>query len=202
MMTSSQGDYVGGTTQGGATQRGMGGYGSYFGRLEGGEGNRGSEMQPYIDAGHDALGQYMKSIGAMQDPDVFMQHLMSGYSMSKNAQLQTQAGITGSNQAAAQSGMLGAGDTQAAIARQSQGIAQSDQQRYINNLMGIHNQYMGGLHDVSGMGERGTAAQMQQEMEQERLAQQKYEYEDSEENKKNADFGKNLIGLGSIAASF
>ena len=88
----------------------------------------------------------------MQDPQAFYQKMMSGYAMSPQAQMQQQQAIKSANQAAAASGMLGGGAEQKALADYSQQLSARDQQQWLQNMMGINTQYLGGLQDLMQRG--------------------------------------------------
>lgn len=109
-------------------------------------------MNPYYSAGTNALNQYQSALAGMSDPQAFYQKMMSGYSMSPQAQFQQQQALKASNQAAAAGGTLGGGAQQKALADWTQQLTNRDQQQYLQNMLGIHNQYMGGLQGLEGQG--------------------------------------------------
>lgn len=118
-------------------------------------------MQPFYGAGVSGLGAYQQGLSAMADPQKFYQQMMSGYSMSPQAQFQQQQAIQAANQAAAASGMLGSGAEQKALANYTQQLTARDQQQWLNNMLGIYRGYLGGEQGLGQMG-YGAAGQMGQ----------------------------------------
>lgn len=166
----------------------------------GGAGGIGSGFDPYMHAGGTAIAQYLKSIQGMQDPTGYMAHIMGQYSQSPSAKLQTTQAIGAANQAAAQSGMLGAGSTQSAIARQAQGISQADQQRYLTNALGIQGQYLGGLGHISGLGEQAAGGQAQAQAQAAQLAEQQREFDAKQHSDAHNSLWSNIAGGLGVAA--
>lgn len=109
-------------------------------------------MQPYYDAGTQQLGNYTNAINAMQDPQAFYQKMMQGYSMSPQAKLQEEQGIRAANAGAAASGMVGSGAQQKALTDYAHRLTEADQDNYYNKMMGINNNYLSGLGQMTGMG--------------------------------------------------
>lgn len=197
-MLATQGDYVGGVP---TPQAGGGAAGGGAGMP-----NIGGGLSPYTHAGSQAIQQYLQSIMGMKDPSAWMKNIMGGYSQSPSAQLQQQQAIKAANQAGAASGMLGSGAEQSQIAQQAQGISQADQQRYLQNIMGVQGQYLGGLGSISGMGEQGATAQMQAQMQQQQLQEQQREFNEKMKQQGKSNLWGNIAGgLGAgagIAAHF
>lgn len=194
-------DYMGGvgTPPSAGTPPGGGAGSNFFDHFfhsfgGGGAGGVGSGFSPYMHAGGTAIAQYLKSLQGMQDPTGYMAHIMGQYSQSPSAKLQTTQAIGAANQAAAQSGMLGAGSTQSAIARQAQGISQADQQQYLTNALGIQGQYLGGLGNISGLGEQAAGGQAQAKAQAAALAQQQQQFEEKQHSDAHAALWNNIIG--------
>lgn len=165
-------------------------------------GGAGGGLSPYTGAGSQAIQQYLQSIMGMKDPAAWMKNIMGGYSQSPSAQLQQEAAIRSANQAGAASGMLGSGAEQSQIARQAQGISQEDQQRYLQNIMGVQGQFLGGLGGISQMGEQGIMGQMQQQMQQQQLQERQREFDEQmRQQGKQSMWGNIAEGLGAGAGA-
>lgn len=116
-------------------------------------------MQPFYNSGTQALGDYQKALSGMSNPQQFYQQMMQGYNTSPQAQFQQEQAQKASNQAAAAGGTLGGGAQQKSLADYTQQLTSRDQQQYLNNMLGIHGQYMGGLSGLEQQG-YGSAGQM------------------------------------------
>jgi hypothetical protein len=166
-----------------------------------GAGAGGGGLSPYTGAGSQAIQQYLQSIMGMKDPAAWMKNIMGGYSQSPSAQIQQEAAMRSANQAGAASGMLGSGAEQSQIARQAQGISQEDQQRYLQNIMGVQGQFLGGLGGISQMGEQGVMGQMQQQMQQQQLDEKHREFDAWIKEKGQSGMWGNIAGgVGAAAA--
>ena len=99
-------------------------------------------MQPFYNTGQQGLSDYASALGQMSDPTAYMNQLMSGYSMSPQAQMEQQQAIKAANAAAAATGMLGGGAEQKELASTAEQITSRDMQQYLNNLLGINQRYL------------------------------------------------------------
>lgn len=113
-----------------------------FGNMEG---QVSGAMNPWTSGGSNWLNQYAQGLQGMSDPQSFINKMMQGYQESPQAKYQVQQGIKTANAADTASGMLGSGAEQTALQQQGQGIVANDQQNYLNNAMGVYNQYLGGM---------------------------------------------------------
>lgn len=109
-------------------------------------------LSPWVNSGQNALGNYQDAIMSMSNPQDFINNLTSQYSISPFAKYQMNQGIKAANAAGAASGMLGSGAEQEALQRMGNDIIGQDEQRYLNNLMGVWGQYTGGLNNLQGQG--------------------------------------------------
>ena len=112
-------------------------------------------MQPYQQAGTQALGQYQGALGQQADPTAFYDQIMSHYAQSPAAKFQEQQGIGALQNRAAATGMTGSGQEMKDIMKYSQGLASQGQQDYLKNILGIRGDYMSGL---KGLGLQGQQA--------------------------------------------
>lgn len=113
-------------------------------------------LQPYQQAGTQALGQYQTALAGMSDPTQFIGNIMKSYSTSPEAQQQIQQSTQAANSAASASGMLGSGAEQKALQQNAQQLTAADQQQYLQNIMGAQGQYMGGLQELLGGGQQAA----------------------------------------------
>jgi len=115
----------------------LSGYDKYKGEMS-------SNLNPYMTAGTDAIGSYQNALNRMANPTDFMNNIMNQYQQSPWAKFQTDQGIKAGNNAASASGMLGSGAEQKELAQFAQGVSSKDMQQYLQNALGINNQYLGG----------------------------------------------------------
>lgn len=162
-------------------------------------------LSPYQQAGTSALGEYSNKISQMNDPVGFYNKIMDTYSTSPALKFQQQQGLEALKNNAAATGYTGSGQQLKDVMGYSQGLAQQGQQDYLNNVLGINTQALGGLSNISGMGEQAgsqmgdwtqqtgenIAAMMSQ------IAQAKGQAQSS----KSSGWG-NLLGLGLDAAGY
>ena len=98
---------------------------------------------------------YESTLGAMANPQAYINKLMQGYSESPQAKQAQQQGIQTANAATAATGMQGSGAEQTALQKQGQQISQADQQNYLNNMLGVAHDYLNGL---GGLEQQGMTA--------------------------------------------
>lgn len=111
-----------------------------------------SQMQPWQTAGNNALGQYQNALSPMGNTPGYINNIMNQWQMSPWAQFQMQQGMKAMNNANSASGMMGSGAQMKAAADYSQGLASRDMQQWLQNNLGVNQQYMGGLSDISHQG--------------------------------------------------
>jgi len=109
-------------------------------------------MQPFYDTGIQSMGKYSSRLDEMSDPLAFYQKMLTGYNTSPQAKFQQDQAMKASNQSAAAAGMLGGGAQQKALADYTQQLTSRDQQQWLNNMLGINSQYMGGESALMGQG--------------------------------------------------
>jgi hypothetical protein len=109
-------------------------------------------MNPYINAGQQSLGNYQSALSYMNNPNQFIGNMMKGWQMSPQAMQAQKQGIASANAASAAGGMLGSGAEQTALQKQGQAITAADQQQYLQNRMNVWSNYLRGQSSISGMG--------------------------------------------------
>ena len=122
------------------------------GALSGAQGG----LNPYMQAGVGGLGAYQNALAGMADPQAYYNKIMSGYQESPTAQYQQQQAIKAATSAGTASGTLGSGELGRQMEQQSQQISSQDMQNYLNNVLGINNQYLSGESGLAGMGQQAA----------------------------------------------
>jgi len=127
-------------------------------------------MDPYYQGGKQAYGQYTGDLNNIrgqlnqygnpadwmysqinQNPADFYQTLMKGYNETPQAQYEQEQMMRAANQGASASGMAGSGQFFKDLQQNAADITSRDQDRYLNNIMGVNNQQMGYLNDYRGL---------------------------------------------------
>jgi len=128
------------------------------------------QLAPYQQAGVGALGEFNQAIQPqVNDPVGFINNIASQFKSSPGAQFQTQQGIAAANQGGVTSGSLGSGAQQKALSQFAQGVTSQDQQQFLQNVLGQHQQGLQGLQGLIGS---GLSADQIQEQYLNALAQQ------------------------------
>jgi hypothetical protein len=113
-------------------------------------------QQPFVDAGHGAIGDYQKWLQSQQDPSKFINDQMNNYQESPYAQyLQRQSQNAGQNAASA-SGLMGSTPMMQQMQQNSHDIASQDQNQWLQHVLGINTQYGQGQENLMNGG-RGAA---------------------------------------------
>ncbi len=141
----------------------------------------GQFFNPYIQRGNSAYQDFINQLQQGQDPVALYNKYSSQYKMSPEAQAQIATGQKNANNAAAASGMLGSGAEQTAAANLSQSVRSEDFDKYMQNIFGLRNQYLGGMGGLENQG--FEASQNDAKM------RQKY-YEDMAQAKAGEDMGR------------
>jgi len=117
-------------------------------------GNQAASFQnPFFNAGTGAIGDYQNYLNNMKDPSKFINDLMGGYSASPYSQyLQDQSMRAAQNMGSA-SGLSGSTPLTQFAQENASNIASGDMNQWLQNVLGINNQYGGGLEKMMGMGQ-------------------------------------------------
>jgi len=115
-------------------------------------------LNPFITAGQNALPQWQNALNRMQNPTDFMKEIFGTYQESPAAAFERKYGQEGITNAASASGMLGSGALMKSAADYNQALTSRDMQQFLQNALGINQQYMGGLQGLSGMGLQGATS--------------------------------------------
>lgn len=138
-------------------------------------------MNPYLGDSGNIRQEYLNAIRQGQDPVAFFNSISSQYQMSPFAKAQLQEAQDGANSAAAATGMLGSGAEMRAAADRATAVRSQDFNNWINQIMGVRNQYLEGMGGMEQQGFQGSEFQSE-------LAQ-KY-YEDMAKAKAGEDMGR------------
>ena len=118
-------------------------------------------MRPYQQGGQEDYNSYRNVIGqygaetgkygnpyewmwkqAGLDPQQFLTQLMSGYDESPMAKYNQEQAMKAATQGASASGMLGSGALLKGLQRNAYDISAQDQDRYLNNVLGVNRRQM------------------------------------------------------------
>lgn len=100
-----------------------------------------AQMNPYAEAGKQAMGNYQNFYDQMSDPGAYYKKVMSEWEMSPAAQMNMKYGNKAMNQAAAAGGTVGTPGQQMQIGRFMNELVNTDQQNYLQNQLGIGDKY-------------------------------------------------------------
>jgi hypothetical protein len=113
---------------------------------------------PFRDAGVSSLKRYQDALGRMQDPGSFYESIMSNYNRSPSAQRRLRQGLDVLENEGAASGFMNSGPMRKEITDYTQDVIGSDEQRYLQNILGIWGGYLGGEGGLTDMGVNTTGA--------------------------------------------
>lgn len=113
-------------------------------------------LSPYEKVGRSALNEYFAHLNQMGDPTGFYNQIMQHYQESPAVKFQQAQGLDALKSQAAATGMTGAGQEMKDIMRYSQGLTAQGQQQYLQNILGIGGQYLGGMRGLAGAGQQAA----------------------------------------------
>jgi hypothetical protein len=109
-------------------------------------------FKPFYDVGVGAMNPFVKRLEMMEDPTKFYSDISSKYQESPFAKFMTNQAMRGASNAASASGMLGSTAHQREAENYARDISSKDQQDFINKILGINQNYMGGLGSLMNFG--------------------------------------------------
>lgn len=124
-------------------------YQDYMGKAEG-------TQNPFLDFGKRAMPGYEQWLGGMKDPSQFINKLTSGYQESPYAKYQQEQALRASGNAGAAGGLGGSTPMAQFNQQQAQGIASKDMNQWLQNVLGVNQQYGQGLFGQMGMGQHAA----------------------------------------------
>ncbi len=113
-------------------------------------------LNPFTSQSSNWINNYQQDLNKSRDPTAYFNELMGGYKQSPYAKQLTQQGQQALGAAAASSGMLGSGAYGQHSAEMAEDISSKDMQQYLNNVLGIHNNYMQGSQHLMNTGYDAT----------------------------------------------
>lgn len=106
-------------------------------------------FDPYINAGQNQLPNYQNTVNNMlSDPTGFINSIMDTYYESPQYQFEKGQAITSADNAAALGGTLGTGAHQGQVADYVRQLSSEDQQRYLQNTLGVQNTGLQGSQNL------------------------------------------------------
>jgi hypothetical protein len=156
-------------------------------------------QNPFYNAGVQGMGNYQNWLTGMKDPSKFINNLQSQYQASPYSQyLQKQSMLAGQNAASA-SGLMGSTPLMQQLQQNSSNIASGDMNQWLQNVLGINNQYGQGQQNLMTGGQNAANAltNLYSNMGQQ-MGQAAYGREAGQQN----DMGNIISGIASIASSF
>jgi hypothetical protein len=117
-------------------------------------------LEPFRKGGVGALGDLQGIFAQEKDPTAFVNNILSQYQESPGEKFIKEQGIKAGQQAAEASGQQGSGAEQEALAKFATGLASQDQQRFLQNVLGVQQQRTGGLENLfsGGLSAAGQGA--------------------------------------------
>jgi len=173
MFSNSGGQ--GGGGQGGGMGGGMGGFKNPLGMIAGGlfgnSGapygaaekelndfyNRGRDVQnPFMEYGKNAMPKMNEWLDSQKDPSGFINKLMGQYSESPWAKYQQDQSARRFGNAGSASGLTGSTPLGQFEQQSMHDISSEDQQKWLQNVLGINTQYGAGLQNQVGVGQNAA----------------------------------------------
>lgn len=125
-------------------------------------GATGQYLNPYINAGKDAMGQLQGQYGDLiNNPGGKLNQIGQSFQQSPGYQFQMGQGLNAANSAASAGGMLGSPAHQQNSQNVAQGLANQDYYNWMNHAQGMYGQGLQGLQGINQMG-YGASNEMSQ----------------------------------------
>lgn len=113
-------------------------------------------QQPFLDAGNQGMGNYQNWLSGMKDPSQFINGMMDNYQQSPYTQfMQQQAQNAGINSGSA-SGLSGSSALAQQMQQNAANISQQGLDSWLQNVLGINNQYGQGQQNMMGVGQNAA----------------------------------------------
>lgn len=101
-----------------------------------------TRYEPYAKTGQMSFQNWQDTVKKMQDPTKFYNDIMSKYTMSPAAQYRLTQGLDTLENEYAAAGRLGGSDIKRGITKLNQDIIGQDQHQFLNDILGINNDYL------------------------------------------------------------
>lgn len=115
-------------------------------------------QNPFIDAGHGAIGDFQDWLKQQKDPSGFINKLMGDYKQSDYAKNLTRQSTNNATNAASAQGLIGSSPLTQQIQQNSSNIASADQNQWLQNVLGINTNYGKGQESLMSGGRESANA--------------------------------------------
>lgn len=123
----------------------MGPYQQYMGQATG-------QLNPFVQAGQGAMGNYQQWLKSQQDPSGFINNLMGQYHQSPMAQYEQQQAMRAAQNMGSASGLTGSTPLMLQAQQNASNISSGDMQNWLGNVLGINTQYGQGEANLMNQG--------------------------------------------------
>ena len=160
-------------------------------------------LGPFQKTGGQAFQSEFGQLQQEADPTAFVNNILSQFQQSPAQKFAQQQGIQASRNQLEAAGLGGSGAGAQALQQQGSDIAGQQQQQFLQNVLGVRQQTLGGLGQLGGMGLQSALAGGQFNMqtgediasEQARAAQARAAAEQASQQQQSGGIGS-LIGGG------
>lgn len=118
----------------------------------------GAYQNPFLNAGQNAIPGYQNWLQSMSNPSDFINKLMGQYQASPQSQYLQQQAMRAANNMGSASGLTGSTPLQMQAQQNAANISSQDMGNWLQNVLGINNQYGAGLSGLMGMGQGSANA--------------------------------------------
>lgn len=115
-------------------------------------------QNPFYNAGTSAIPNYQNWSQSMQDPSSFINNLMGQYKESPNSRYLQQESMRAGQNAASAGGLTGSTPLMNQLQQNAANISSQDQNQWLQNVLGINNQYGQSQQNLMGMGANSANA--------------------------------------------
>lgn len=109
-------------------------------------------QNPFYNAGAGAIPDYQSWLKKMSDPSGFINNMMGQYQQSPYAKMLQQQSLNAGTNAASASGLIGSTPFAQQMQQNAGNIASQDMNTWLQNVLGINNQYGAGTQHMMDMG--------------------------------------------------
>jgi hypothetical protein len=131
--------------QGAPYQQASDTYGNYLNKATG-------ALNPYQLNGQQGMQQFQGWLQQQANPSQFINNLMSHYQQSPMAQYQQQQAIRAANNSGSATGLAGSSAMNQQVQQNASNISSQDMQTWLQNVLGINQQYGQGQSQLMGQG--------------------------------------------------
>ncbi len=119
-------------------------------------------QKPFYEAGKDAIPGFQNWLQSMQNPSQFINNQMQNYQESPYAKYQQEQGLRAAQNMGSASGMTGSTPLMQFAQQNAQDISSKDMNSWLQNVLGINNQYGQGMNNLmtGGQGAANSLTQL------------------------------------------